>query len=457
MKIKFRRSLLLSFLLLCILSIMPLQNIWVQAAQDTNQASQTNQAAEQKKHAADSSDHKTFASWNDVAVEMQTLLQQAVDQFEQGDKEAAYNSVNEAYFGHYEVTGFERITMEYISGKHGRQVEGQIYKVRRMTKEDVTVEELQAEVDKLVEMLLADAQTLDGKSQQNSQAVDVDAGLAKDRWGTFSYSLALLLREGLEAILVIVAILAYLAKTNKKREMHGVYYGAVAGVVFSVIMAVALNMLTSALGISDTGTGQSREIFEGVAMLLAVVVLYWVSNWMINKAEVESWQNYIEGMVDTSLTKGSRWALIFSAFIAVAREGAELILFYQAILSNKTTDSTYMWFGIGAGIVILAVIYILIRHFSVKLPLKPFFLATSTLMFILCISFMGKGISEFQEADLIGRTYIFGQDYDAFSFEWLGVYDRYETLIPQILLLLLTFAIFIRYRRNTKAHKAAAK
>lgn len=427
-----------------------ISNLKLQSDSTLQNSSQTQaDKASDKKHAADASDGKTFSNWTEVAEEMQSLMLKAVDLFKQGDKQAAYNSVNEAYFGHYEVTGFERITMEYISGKHGREVEGQIYKIRRMTKEDVSVEDLQSEVDKVNEMLIRDASTLDGKAQATDGGVDIAAGQARDSWGTFIYSLVLLLREGLEAILVIVAILAYLAKTGKKGEMRGVYFGALAGIVFSIIMAVALNMLTAGLGLTETGKG--REIFEGVAMLLAVVVLYWVSNWMINKSEVESWQNYIEGMVDTSLTAGSRWALIFSAFIAVAREGAELILFYQALLNNQTTDKKFMWFGIVVGAITLAVIYVLIRFFSVRLPLKPFFLATSTLMFVLCFSFLGKGISEFQEADVIGRTYIFGQDYDAFSFEWLGIYDRYETLVPQILLLLLTVAIFIRYKRRSRS------
>ncbi len=409
----------------------------------------------EKQHAADAGDNKTYSSWLDVAKEMEIYLDNAEKAFNEGNYKEAYDFVNQAYFGHYEVSGFERVTMDYISGKHGRQVEGQIYLVRKLVSEPGDKAEINKEIVKLKEFLFRDANTLDGTSQQNEtedkqNSVPVDQALGKNKTYSFTNSFALLLREGLEAILVIVAILAYLSKTGKKKEMRGVYYGALGGIVFSIVLAFALNFFTDYFGL--TSVGQSREIFEGAAMFLAVIVLYWVSNWMINKSEVEEWNNYIHGLVDDSLTTGSRVALIFSSFLAVAREGAELILFYQALLSNQQTDMLYMWLGILAGVVVLAIVYVLIRVYSIKLPLKPFFYATSILMFILCISFLGKGVAEFQEADLIGRHYILGDTYDSFSVELLGIYDRYETLIPQVILLLITLGIFIRHL-GKKKHK----
>ncbi|MDR2184250.1 MAG: FTR1 family iron permease, partial [Treponema sp.] len=195
--------------------------------------------------------------------------------------------------------------------------------------------------------------------------------------------------------------------------------------------------------------GQNQEIIEGATMLLAVAVLFYVSNWMVSKAEAEAWAGYIEDKVQSSISRGSMFSLAFAAFLAVFREGAETILFYQALLASTETYINMIWLGLGVGIIALVVIYILIRVLSLRLPLKPFFLGTSILLFAMSITFIGNGVKELQEGNVIGVTPVPG----VVSIDILGIYPTLETLIPQAVLLgitITTFVIQIRHWKDAK-------
>jgi high-affinity iron transporter len=187
-------------------------------------------------------------------------------------------------------------------------------------------------------------------------------------------------------------------------------------------------------------------------MLLAVGVLFYVSNWMVSKAEAEAWTGYIEGKVQSSIARGSMFSLAFAAFLAVFREGAETILFYQALLAQTDTFKNMIWLGFGIGCAALVVIYILIRVLILRLPLKPFFLGTSILLFVMSITFVGNGIKELQEGNVIGVSSIPGLG----SVDILGIYPTWETLIPQAALLVITAATFVIQLRRSKKLRVTA-
>lgn len=400
-----------------------------------------------------------YANWQEVASTMGTVLDGAVEAYGAGGEDAgkkATEQVNVAYYKFYEKLGFEKTVMASISGSRGTDVEHQFYLVKKVIRDGGSQEELKSSVETLKSMLTEDAITLDGgeaAAQGNGSAAAADsAGRSSSggaAWQTFLAVLGLTLREGLEAILVIAAIIAYLVKTNSRKYLASVYIGAGLGVLFSVVLAMIFNGIAVSLGDAQSGAGQ--EIFEGVTMFLAVIVLFYVSNWMLSKAEAENWNKYIKDKVQQSIDKGSMYTLSFSAFLAVAREGAELIMFFQGMRANITNNPHMLWAGLALAVVILVIVYFAITKLSVRLPLKPFFTFTSVLMFILCISFVGKGVYELQEADVIGRTVIPWMN--GFNFELLGVYDRYENLIPQLILLALTIFTYRRQlgkNKNTK-------
>ena len=404
-----------------------------------------------------------YANWQEVASTMGTVLDGAVEAYGAGGEDAgkkATEQVNVAYYKFYEKLGFEKTVMASISGSRGTDVEHQFYLVKKVIRDGGSQEELKSSVETLKSMLTEDAITLDGgkaAAQGNGSAAAADSAGGSSSggaaWQTFLAVLGLTLREGLEAILVIAAIIAYLVKTNSRKYLASVYIGAGLGVLFSVVLAMIFNGIAASLGDAQSGAGQ--EIFEGVTMFLAVIVLFYVSNWMLSKAEAENWNKYIKDKVQQSIDKGSMYTLSFSAFLAVAREGAELIMFFQGMRANITNNPHMLWAGLALAVVILVIVYFAITKLSVRLPLKPFFTFTSVLMFILCISFVGKGVYELQEADVIGRTVIPWMN--GFNFELLGIYDRYENLIPQLILLALTIFTYRYQLGKNKTQKQGGK
>ena len=202
-----------------------------------------------------------------------------------------------------------------------------------------------------------------------------------------------------------------------------------------------------------TGTLHRMRTSGWFDILIAVLVLFYVSNWMVSKAESDAWSKYIDDQVKVSTETGSALTLGFTAFLAVFREGAEVILFYQPLISSSNGNVFPVWLGFGVGCVCLVFVYIIIRFFSVKLPIRPFFLGTSILMFVMSISFLGSGIKELIEGDVISYTspellanLIPVND----VFDVLGIYPCFETLIPQLILILITLMIFVLQKWKTK-------
>ena len=436
---------------------------------------------------------KPSSTWNDVADAMDQCFSASASLYEAGDTDSAYKAINAGYYNYYEVTGFERTAMGHIAGSRKTEVELQFSKAKTVTKSGGTLDELKAELVTLMGMIRRDANVLDGITQKDDPAEDAsvtaarlealisggeassdsktESGSSGDSskvesadskavvpgenavavggtgggWGTFAACFGIILREGLEAILVVGAIIAYLVKKGHRKKLKVVYAGCILAIGASFLSAWLLEQLKLA-------NSANQEIIEGVTALIAVVVLFYVSNWMVSKAEADAWNKYIEGQVETSADTGSVFTLGFTAFLAVYREGAEVILFYQPLMSDDESKKM-MWGGFGVGCVVLAVVFLAIRFLSVKLPLKPFFLGTSILMFIMSISFLGSGIKELIEGDVIMMTtsdtlqnLIPSNDF----FDVLGIYPCYETLIPQLILITLTVTIFViqRWKRN---------
>ncbi len=394
---------------------------------------------------------ETVEKWNDVADAMSEVFKAAKEKYAEGDAEGAYNCVNDGYYGYYETTGFERNAMGYISGARKSEVELQFSACKSVTKNGGSTDEFDKEVDILRTMIRTDANKLDGVSDDGTETSTRSAGVA-----TFIACFTIILREGFEAILVVGAIIAYLTKmtteeAEKKRQLRMVYIGAIVGILLSFVSAWALNLLKLA-------NSASQEVIEGVTALIAVVVLYWVSNWMVSKSESEAWDAYIKSQLKKGSEKGSAFALAFTAFLAVYREGAEVILFYQPLLAGSNINM--VWLGFIIGCICLVFVYLAIRFMSLRIPLKPFFLGTSVLMFIMSISFLGAGIKELIEGDVITMTSSPAVSWIPSNsvLEVLGIYPCDQTVFPQLILLVITIVVFIwQLKKNKKLREEAAK
>ena len=403
----------------------------------------------------------TAGTWNEKADVIEGVLNYAVTLFEEGKltkddgSPNAYDVVNKGgYYGYYETTGFERATNGF-SGSRVSQIELQFKACRQIAKKGGSLEDFKNEIATLAQWLHEDANTLDGVSTDTQNSTENDSSGASADALAWSSSFLIILREGFEAILIVGAIVAYLKvsagddKKEKARKARPVYIGAIAGIVASFLLAWLLN----AVKLANTA---SQEVIEGVTALIAVCVLYYVANWMLSKSETDAWTGYIKKKAAGSSERGSMMALAFTAFLAVFREGAEVVLFYQPLLGRGRDAS--VWSGFIVGCICLVIVWLIIHFLSVKIPIKPFFTATSVLMFIMSIAFLGAGIKELIEGDVISATspaWLQWIPYTDFL-DMLGIYPVLETLIPQFVLLVVTIVIFVIVtKKNRVIHEEA--
>ncbi|WP_418969409.1 FTR1 family protein [Alloscardovia omnicolens] len=379
-------------------------------------------------------------TWSDVALEMNSILDKAQTAATTGDNgRKGSDLVNEAYYQYYEKLGFEKTVMSAISGACVSEVENQFKETRKSMVGGKSEAEITKNVQTLKSMITSDAKALDeGAAARVNPFVSFVTS-------SFGQAFIILLREGLEAILVVAAVIAYLAKQGLKRMFRYIYAGVVAGIAASAVMAAALTFIFKA-------AGSHQEVFEGITALIAMVMLLYTSNWMLSKSSHEAWSAYVDEKTKKSISHGSVMSLALLSFLAVFREGAETVIFYEALMS-MTTDNDYMpivWGALAATVALIA-IFLIIRFTSVKIPYKQFFTVMSILLSVLVVIFAGSGLHELIEADVFDGIYMANWPTNDF----LGLYPYVQTVVFQIVMAIIVIALYIvssvRRARLTRA------
>ena len=289
-----------------------------------------------------------------------------------------------------------------------------------------------ASVDQLRSRLTA-TEALLGEAE-SALAPEAESDIA-----TFLGAFAILLREGLEALLVVIAMLAFLRKAERPEAVPYVHGGWIAALVAGGLTWV---VATYAIGIS----GASREITEGFGALIAAVILLSVGVWMHGKSQAAEWRRYIAARMQGALSRGSAWFLFGLAFLVVYREAFETILFYAA-LWNEGNGATILG-GAVTAIVLLAIIAVAMLRFSRTLPITQFFRYSAILIAILAVVLIGKGIGALQEAGLVPVTPLAGAPRATF----LGIFPTAEAIGAQ---LLMAAALAIGFRAAVRPREAA--
>ena len=385
-----------------------------------------------------SSKGKGDRTWSEVASEMTAILDKAYKAATSGNGDEGSALVNNAYYQYYEKLGFEKNVMNAISGDRVSQVEYQFKMTRKTMRDGGSDKEIKQLVDDLKSWLVKDAAILDGGASGNVN------GFTKLVTSSAGQAFLILIREGLEALLVVAAVIAYLVKSGNKRFAKWIYLGVVAGLAGSGLVAVLFTFLFG-------GSGPIQEISEGVCALIATLMLLWTSNWMLNKSSVEAWNNYIRNKTEAAvagaqskvesgqgLGLGMIASLAMLSFLAVFREGAETVIFYESIYS-MSQDAHGMWVGGLAAAAVLIVIFLILRFTSVKIPIGPFFLVTSILMAALVVIFAGGGIHALIEGDLIEGTYLSTVPTN----DWIGLYPYVETITAQVIAAIAVVVLFV--------------
>ena len=404
-----------------------------------------------------SSKGKGDRTWSEVANEMTVILDQAYEAAAAGKGDEGATLVNNAYYQYYEKLGFEKNVMNAISGDRVSQVEYQFKMTRKTMRDGGSDKEIKQLVDDLKSWLVKDAAVLDSGASGNVN------GFTKLVTSSAGQAFLILIREGLEALLVVAAVIAYLVKSGNKRFARWIYLGVVAGLAGSSLVAVLFTFLFG-------GSGPIQEISEGVCALIATLMLLWTSNWMLNKSSVEAWNNYIRNKTEAvvagaqskvesgqGLGLGMVTSLAMLSFLAVFREGAETVIFYESIYS-MSQDAHGMWVGGLTAAAVLIVIFLILRFTSVKIPIGPFFLVTSILMAALVVIFAGGGIHALIEGDLIEGTYLSIVPTN----DWIGLYPYVETIAAQAIAAIAVVALFVvgfikKHRMKLAAQAEQAK
>ncbi|KZE79179.1 iron permease [Paenibacillus elgii] len=252
----------------------------------------------------------------------------------------------------------------------------------------------------------------------------------------------ILLREGLEALLVLAALLAFLRRTGNASKQGWVWSGGAAGLLASGGLAVVLT-----LTIANVASGSTRELLEGVMGLVSVFLMLTVGAWLHRKSHVDTWNRYINNQVGVALASGNLWSLFLVAALSILREGAETAIFYIGMAPS--IDPAQLALGIGSAAVLLFLLGFVIVRGSVLLPIRPFFLGATVLIYYLVFKFLGQSIHALQIAGQI-PAHVPGY---LPSWNWLGVYPTWETFVPQLLVLL--FIVFQWARQERKMRGSA--
>lgn len=294
----------------------------------------------------------------------------------------------------------------------------------------------------------ADPDALLGELRSELLAADAVLADGSGRWFAAFNSFAIIFREGLEAVLLVGAILAYLKASgaDPKHRRH-VLYGVAAGI------AASFGTWALARTLVPIG-GAGRELIEGITALLAVGVLVYVSHWLFHKTYVHDWMSYLKRKVGTAVTAGSATAMVALAFAAVYREGFETVLFYQALGGEAGGGAVMAGFVPGA-LAIIAVAWGIVR-LGLRLPMKVVFGLTNAVLLYLAFVFLGKGIYSLQEAGVFAPTPLAGLPTNRVAELLLGYHPLAETLLPQAVFLTLLAVTWLWYRHRIRIARAGA-
>lgn len=347
-------------------------------------------------------------------------LVQSVAAYRDGSAEQAERLALSAY-----LDGFEQL--EPLLGARDRPLVRKIERAMAGLRVAITQRKTIQEVE-------AEATTLTGlfDEAERTLAEPANSGIS-----TFLSALTILLREGVEALLVVVAMLTFLRKSNREDALPYVHGGWIAALLAGVLTWV---VATRFLAISGT----SRELTEGFGGILAAIVLVSVGIWMHGKSQADAWQLYIRRRMSKALTKGSAWFLFGLAFLVVYREAFETVLFYAAMWSEGAKMELLA--GAAAGAVLLCAIAWAMIRYSLRLPIAQFFRYSSILIAVLAIVLAGKGIAALQEAGFLGVTPV-----DTIPrIDVLGLYPTAQVVAAQVLVAL---TLFVGFWMNARASR----
>ncbi len=351
------------------------------------------------------------------AIEQLDTVRDSIDDtlalIKAGQADQAFEEAREGYLRHFE---FVEVPLRIVDADLTLEAETKFAEIRGLIRSDASTDEIR---DNIVELrgLIDDA-----------ERHLTDTGISAPTV-VFGQSFLIIFREGLEAVLLVSVLLGYLEAAKATQFRRPILLGIGAAVVASAITFVILRGVIASLPFA-------AEVVEAITALLAVVVLFYVSFWLIARLEQKRWLEFLRARVWKAVSIGSTTALMLVGFTAVYREGFETALFYQALLSFGPGLGMWVAAGLVAGILALAVVAYAIFRLGRRVPLKAFLSAAVVLLMATSVAFLGNAVRSLQEADVIGlHRWSDWPRAPIFVSQSLGYWPSRETFLAQAVLL----------------------
>ncbi len=362
-----------------------------------------------------------FAEKPNPILHADRQLAAALDAYRSGNIDHAYQLALNGYLEGYELIEATLATRDQTLAA---EIERDMLALRADLTAGSPVEKIEAKIGSLREKLQAAQQLIDNRSLSFATA--------------FVSALVILLREGLEAILIVLALVMFVRKSDGSRGVVHIHLGWIS----ALLAGVATWWISSSmLKIS----GASRELTEGFAALSASAILLYVGFWMHNKSSAGNWQLYLKTHAERVVSSGALWGMGGLAFVAVYREVFETVLFYQALWLQVTQEvKPAVVYGFAAGCLVLVSVGFAMVKYAKKLPITEFFRLSAILMFILAFILAGKGMIALVEAGVLDSHPVPFLRVDA-----LGIHPYLESLVVQLLILIIGLVYWLRTRSRT--------
>jgi high-affinity iron transporter len=343
------------------------------------------------------------------------LVDESIDLYEDGRVDDAYTVARNSYLDHFE---YVEIPLRVRDESLTLAVEEDYAALRNQIEAGVALDEVRATAAEVHRGLDQVERTLS------------EPGIAAPLLA-LTYSFTILFREGLEAVLVVAAILGYLEASRNTQYRGAILKGVAGGVAATAVLFVVVTLFVRLAPVQ-------RELLEAGTALVAVGVLFYVSFWLISRLEHRRWMEFVKAKVWVAATTGSTLALAGVGFTAVFREGFETVLFYQALVSFAQGLLPWVVSGALAGVVVLGGIGWVIFKAGRRIPVKAFLTTAVSLVMVLSVAFVGNAVRGFQEAALLPVNHLESlPDLPIFLSQLTGWYPTRETILAQVALTLV--------------------
>lgn len=361
---------------------------------------------------------RTYSSQKNSSISISSaalFLDEALNLYKKGDYDAANDKALSAYLEGIEL--YEE-QLSAVNSELKTKIEEIMSKIRNDIKNRRPVIDITADINS-AKRLINDASSL--LSSQNFSF-----------WFSFLLAASILLREGLEAFLIIATILSVLKSLQAKQAAKWVHSGWVTALFIGILSMFFTNLLTT-LG------AQSRELMEGIGSLIAVIILLYVGFWLHSKTEAKKWKEFIEEKIAKLAEGNNKWGLAIISFIVVFREAFESAIFLSAVsLESDKSGTNGVYFGAASTLIIVLILSWIAVKFTARLPIKKLFQYSAFTIAALSVILIGKGIHALQESGYSTSTLI---PYKI-NFSWLGIYPTIETIAAQGIVLILTIFLW---------------